>query len=346
MEYRKLGKSGLDVGVIGLGTEHIEKKKETMEAILRTAVEAGVNYIDLLYTAPDYWEQYGALFKAYRDKLVCAVHWNAADCHDAAPSQRNFDNILKHLGNDHAEVGLITMIESEKDWKGWAQEFIEHLQRYKEQGRIDAIGMSGHSASAALTVVSSGLIDVLMFPINMLGHDHEDEKLLRQACVERGVGLVAMKPYHGSTLFFVEGRPSGITAAHCLSYVFSLPVSTAVPGPKNVAELCSTLHYLEATEEEKDYRSILANLPHIMAGQCVYCHHCLPCPEGIEIGWLIWLLDYARGGVTDELKGWYAGHKVKASACTECGECVERCPFDVDILAKMRRAVELFEAPR
>jgi predicted aldo/keto reductase-like oxidoreductase len=34
---------------------------------------------------------------------------------------------------------------------------------------------------------------------------------------------------------------------------------------------------------------------------------------------------------------------MKASACTECGACMERCPFGVDAIAKMRQAVEWFE---
>jgi predicted aldo/keto reductase-like oxidoreductase len=41
--------------------------------------------------------------------------------------------------------------------------------------------------------------------------------------------------------------------------------------------------------------------------------------------------------------GWYSEFPVGASACIECGECVERCPFDVDVIARMRSAVELFE---
>ena len=36
---------------------------------------------------------------------------------------------------------------------------------------------------------------------------------------------------------------------------------------------------------------------------------------------------------------------VKASACVECGACVARCPFDVDIMAKLEEAVQLFETP-
>ena len=53
MEYRKLGRTGLNVSAIGLGTEHLEKSRETMEEVLRTAVDAGVNYIDVLYSNPE-----------------------------------------------------------------------------------------------------------------------------------------------------------------------------------------------------------------------------------------------------------------------------------------------------
>ena len=125
--------------------------------------------------------------------------------------------------------------------------------------------------------------------------------------------------------------------------MLSLPVSTAVPGPKNTEELEATLHYLEATGEERDYSSAIDDLQDLLAGQCVYCHHCLPCPQDIEIGWVIWMVDHTQHGVTDDLRNWYSSFPAKASACTECGECVDRCPFEVDIIAKMQEAVELFE---
>jgi predicted aldo/keto reductase-like oxidoreductase len=69
----------------------------------------------------------------------------------------------------------------------------------------------------------------------------------------------------------------------------------------------------------------------------------LPCPEGIEIGWVIWDLDQVPGRGIEQIQEWYAEFPVKASACVECGVCVERCPFDVDILAKMREAAAVFE---
>ncbi len=343
MEHRKLGRTGLDVGVIGLGTEHLERKRETLDTVLGIATDAGVSYVDLLYVEADYWEEFGPIYRSYRDKLVMAVHWASGPCCDLDFCQRSFDNILSIVGNDYVEVAMMTMIDEDERQGEWLAKSLEHLRRYQEQGRVGYIGGSAHDVTKATQAVESGVLDVLMFPVNMLGHDDEKQHALYQACVDQGTGLVAMKPYNGGTLLSVGNKPSGITPAQCLSYVFSLPVPTAVPGPKTVEELEGTLHYLQASAEERDHHPVIANLHDRLAGQCVYCQHCLPCPEGIEIGNLFWIVDHARDGVTDDLKGWYSSFSAKASACTECGVCVERCPFEVDVIPRMREAVRLFE---
>ena len=64
---------------------------------------------------------------------------------------------------------------------------------------------------------------------------------------------------------------------------------------------------------------------------------------------MIWHLDQVPARGIEQIKEWYSEFPVVASACVECGVCVERCPFDVDILAKMhadekhRTAAALFE---
>ena len=344
MEYRTLGKNGPQVGVIGLGTEHLERSPATMDAVLRAAVEAGANYVDLLYVEDDYWDTFGPVFRTYRDKLVLAAHWASGPCYDLDFCRRTFDNILSSVGNGAVEVAMMTMID-DGDRKGrpWREASLEHLRRYQEQGRVGLIGGSAHDAAIAREAVSSGLIDVLMFPVNLLGDDDEPTQALIQACADHGAGLVAMKPYHGGTLFWANGQPTGITPAHCLHYLFSLPVSTTVPGPKNLAEWQATLRAADAPVAERDYRPVLGSLHDRLAGQCVYCQHCLPCPEEIEIGWVIWHVDQVRGVELAKVREWYAEFPVKASACVECGVCLERCPFGVDIMAKLRQAVELFE---
>ena len=59
---------------------------------------------------------------------------------------------------------------------------------------------------------------------------------------------------------------------------------------------------------------------------------------------MIWDLDQVPARGIEQIAEWYAGFLVKASACVECGVCVERCPFDVEIIDKMRGAATVFEA--
>jgi predicted aldo/keto reductase-like oxidoreductase len=58
---------------------------------------------------------------------------------------------------------------------------------------------------------------------------------------------------------------------------------------------------------------------------------------------VIWDLDQIPTRGIEQIKEWYAEFPVKASACVECGVCMERCPFGVEIIAKMREATALLE---
>jgi len=62
------------------------------------------------------------------------------------------------------------------------------------------------------------------------------------------------------------------------------------------------------------------------------------CPAGINIGLVNRLLD--AGG---DSAAQYAAMPVKASACTGCGACEERCPFQVKGIGRMQQAAKAFE---
>ena len=347
MEYRKLGRTGLDVGIIGLGTEHLEQSPETMAEVLHTAVEAGANYVDLLFidvhgSDSGFWEHFGPALRSYRDRLVVAAHWGSGPRWEMDYCVRCFDDVLAHVGNSYAEVALLTMVDDLPKWNQWAHESIALLQRFKEQGKVGAIGMSTHEPAIALQAAQSGLVDVLMLGVNLVRHSEAGMDAVYAACAEHNVGLVAMKPFYGGGLFQVDGKPTTITPAQCLAYVFAQPVATAVPGVKDAAEMRAALHYLEATSEEKDYHVALAGLPALFRDKCTYCNHCLPCTQEINIGRIIMAADWGEGDPGEELRSWYASFPTKASACTECGICLERCPFHVDVIGKMHRAVERY----
>ena len=199
------------------------------------------------------------------------------------------------------------------------------------------------------------------FSFNLAGNAMPGRKELQGLCARREVGLVAMKPFAGGRLLQQKGTvrvakyhtggesfqtrlKSEITPVQCLSYVLAQTgVSLALPGVKNNTELAEALRILEATDTERDFGAVVADFGKYVEGECVYCNHCLPCPVVIDIGWTNRLVDTARAPVSAELRRAYDALPVRASACTECGACVERCPFGVDVVSKMRRAVELFE---
>ena len=333
-----------------------------------TAVEAGVNYVDLLYNGASFWNDFGSVIRRHRDKIVLAAHWGCgedkgqlANVRDQQVCKRFFEDTLARVGNDYVEIGLLMMVDDRDLWNTWGQESLERLARYRERGQIGAIGMSSHKSAVAIEAVRSGQIDVLMFPVNLASHTIEGNSDVYQACADNGVGLVAMKPYAGGKFFLADGsvfmhwiyaggqslqveKIGAIRPAQCLDYVLSLPVSTVVAGDKSVEEMQAALHYWEASAEEKDHSEVIANIHHYPPGHCIYCNHCLPCPSAIDIGQAIRLIDMAQDGITDALLAEYAVLEVKASECTECRACLERCPCEVDVVAKMRTAVDLFEA--
>jgi hypothetical protein len=211
-----------------------------MDTVLDLAVPAGVNYIDLVYNDPsdahtDYWEAIGPAIRRHRERLVLALHWGFVYHEPVDHCQSSFDQALDRLGNGCAEVAMLTMVDTESLWENWAMQGIEQLDRYQRDGRVGFIGLSNHNADVALMAVESGLIDVLMFPVNLYQHDQDQKRTaLLETCTEHQVGIVAMKPYYGGRLLGTEGRPTGITPAQCLHYALSQPVSTAVPGVRNV----------------------------------------------------------------------------------------------------------------
>jgi predicted aldo/keto reductase-like oxidoreductase len=353
MVKRILGRTGLEVGVIGLGVEHLRPDRENMGEVLDLAVSAGVDYVDLVYNDPidlhvAEWEAITPALRRHRDHLTLAAHWGFVYHEPIDRCHKCFELVLDRVGNDYVEIAVLTMVDTESLWHGWAQESIAILRDYQQEGRVGFIGLSNHYPNVARQAVESGSIDVLMFPVNLYQHHQDSERQrLLEVCIEHEVGVVAMKPYYGGRLLHSEGRSTGISPIQCLHYVLGQPVATVVPGPENARELNQGLKYLLASDDEKAYTSLHDELTERLRGRCVLCKHCLPCPQEIEIPHVIDCLEWVEfygPSHQKQSRERYAAMTAKGSDCTECGVCVERCPFEVDIIGKMKRAAEVFEA--
>ena len=373
MQYRMLGNTGLEVSVIGMGTEHLAGPREAVVSVVGEAIDAGVNYFDILFGAPDYRDSYGAAFRGKRDAVVIAGHLGNAfvdgqsiTTHDPARCEAAFHDLLTRLRVDAVDVLMIQFVDEPDDYARVTGPggMLEMAQRFKAQGKARAIGMSSHMTPPALDAVQSGLIEVCMFSINpafdrLPGYlprlesmwtvasqpdvvISQERKALYHACRSRGVGVVAMKPY-GAGFLLNPAQPHPLTPVQCLQYALDQPgVAAAIPGMKNADELRAALRLLEASPEEKDYSAALAASQWNIGGACMYCNHCLPCPAGIDVAETLRLVDAAHQELTPVLREAYQQLAANASACLACGDCMARCPFQVDVAAKMRDGAAAF----
>jgi len=371
MKFRKLRRTNLDVSVIGLGTEYLNKKpRETVVAVIREAIERGANYIDLIFSFPEYLDNIGAALEGRRDRVFLTGHLGSTEkdgqyhkSRSVKKSETFFLDLLSRLGTDYVDVLFLSNVHTVKDYDRVMQSkgLLGLARRLQQEGKARFIGLSAHNVEVAQRAVESGEIDVLMFPINVAANAVPGKKDLLKACAAHDVGVVAMKPFAGGKLLSKERtvRVSGyqmggsalklkksepITPVQCLSYTLSqVGVCTTVPGCESVEQVSAALAYLEATEEERDFSMLLSDFQQYVTGECVYCNHCLPCPSVIDVALVIRTLEWAQQQMTEALQAMYDALPTRASDCIECGVCMERCPFEVDVISKMKEAVESFE---
>ncbi|MBN1887294.1 MAG: aldo/keto reductase [Thermoflexales bacterium] len=374
--YRQLGRTGLEVNEISLGTEYlIYEAPENAIAVLREAVARGVNYFDVFWPQPGFRDMLGTAFKGIRDTVYLTAHLGAVmdgdqygKSRDPQVAEKFFFDYLRRVGTDYVDVLYLHNCDTQKDLDTIMKPggLLEQARRYQGEGKARFIGFSGHNAEIARKVVESGAIDTLMFPVNLASFAAPGQRELYSACATRGVGLVVMKPFGGGSLLrekstiTVEDFQSGrtqlagapmhfeqpaikITATHCLAYALDqVGVSTIVPGCKNLDELAQAQNFWNTFAEERDYTAILPAFQQFANGECVYCNHCLPCPSHIDIGQTMSLFNQAQQNLTDELRAAYAALAVKASECIQCRDCEERCPFGVKVATHLEEAVALF----
>ena len=113
-----------------------------------------------------------------------------------------------------------------------------------------------------------------------------------------------------------------------------------LPGCGSVEEVEAALSCLDAAPAERDFSGIDASGLWKLRGRCIYCNHCLPCPEGIDIGGLMRILDVNMRTPGGTALAEYRALSRRTSECSGCGECEERCPFGVAVIARMNLARE------
>ncbi len=378
MEYRKLGKTGLQVSEIGFGGEWLERHpEEDGVALIKYAAEKGINIIDCWMADPKSRDIIGKAMEGNRSHWIVQGHigstWQngqyvrTRDMKYVVPA---FEDLLKRLRTDYVDLGMIHYVDAREDWdKILNSDFLRYVKELKASGKIRHIGLSTHNPVIAKLAVESGFVEMLLFSINpafdmrpateeiddlfgeydtaLSGIDPERASLY-QLCEEKEIGITVMKGYFGGKLFDAKTSPFGVafTPEQCLHYALTRPgVSSVLCGYDTKEQVDAAVAYETATDKEKDYASVIASAPlHSYRGQCTYCGHCKPCPVNIDIAMVNKFYDLAtqQPTVPESVRSHYEALGVTASACIGCRGCESRCPFGVAIADRMKKTKELF----
>lgn len=380
MNYRDLGNTGLKVSEIGMGCEGFgEDECRKTQVLFDLAEKSGINYFDLYTSNPEVRASVGDALNGRREKFIIQSHicsiWKDGQyerSRNIDEVKASFEEILSLLQTDYIDVGMIHYVDSLKDWATIVNgPVLAYVLELKKAGTIRHIGLSSHNPQVALEAVNSGHIEVLMFSVNPCydlqpaSEDVEDlwrdenyasplvnmnpqRQQLYETCQRLGVGITVMKAFGGGDLLDSSMSPAGkaLTANQCLHYALTRPaVATVLTGAHTAEQLKTSLAYEDASEEEKDYASALSSFPNISwKGHCMYCSHCAPCPQAIDVASVTKYLNLAKaqGEVPETVREHYKLLDHHAGECIACGACETRCPFEVSIIENMRAAKEVF----
>ena len=378
MRYRELGNTGLQVSEIGLGAEWLERHtEEEVKAVIQRCESYGINILDCWMSNPEVRTKIGNAICGHREKWVIQGHFGSTwqegqyvRTRDLPKVKEAFQDLLTRLQTDYIDLGMIHFVDSEAEFRQVMEgEFLAYVKEQREKGVIRHTGMSTHNPQVAKLAALSGEIEMLLFSVNpafdllppsedlndyfvesygegLAGIDPLREELYK-LCEQRGVGITVMKGYAGGRLFDARTSPFGValTPVQCLHYALTRPaVASVLVGYDTPAHVDAAVAYEAATEEERDYASVLAKAPrHAYSGQCTYCGHCAPCPAGIDIAMVNKLYDLAamQPEVPATVRAHYQALSATAADCFACGGCVTRCPFGVPVVERMEKAKAL-----
>ena len=182
MNYRSLGNTGIEIGEISLGSVPLndnergfEVSQETINSVVRKAVDYGVNFMDLTATSPVVRDKMAAAVRGVRDKLMISCHYGATWKEDAVFKTRNpelaktsFEDLLSRLGTRHVDILFFSWIDNEDDFDAAFDDggYLDFALKLKKEGKARVVALSTHRVLIAERAISTGYIDAIMFPVN------------------------------------------------------------------------------------------------------------------------------------------------------------------------------------
>ena len=332
MKQITLGKTGITVPQNAFGALPIQRvSKEEAVWLLRTAYEGGMRFFDTARAYSDSEEKVGAAFAGMRDRVYIATK-----THAKTPEEfwKDLDTSLKTLQTDYVDLYQLHCVP--RCYRpGDGTGMYEALTEAKAQGKIRHIGITAHLIGVAEEIVSSGLYETLQFPFSYLSTDRDIA--LVEKCREAGMGFIAMKGLAGGLLNDPEA---------CMAFVQQYD-ALPIWGVQRREELAQWLEFFhrEAVLTAEVADRICRDRKELAGDFCRGCGYCAPCTVGIVINQCARMSQMVRRAPSASwLNEHWQAEMAKIDDCVECGLCMTRCPYGLEIPTLLRKNLEDYRA--
>lgn len=299
-------------GVLPMGPSQLALPVEEGAAIIRYALQHGINFLD----TAQYYRTYPYISKAlegddFSDVVICSKSL----CTDYDGMMEAIHEAREALNRPVIDIFLMHEVRSgqlEERKGAW-----EALKEAKKQGLVRAIGLSTHHIDITDAAASMEDLDVVFPLINYAGlgiRKGEDfgskEEMIKaiQMCHQAGKGVFSMKAFGGG----------GLTGHYqeALDYVFSKEeIDSVMIGFGKIAEVDDLLSYLDGTMDKSYNPDVSKKKVHINQEDCEGCGSCkAACPAGA--------IFYNENGLAE----------VDHEKCLTCGYCSPVCPVRAVIM--------------
>jgi aryl-alcohol dehydrogenase-like predicted oxidoreductase len=243
---RALGRTGVEVSILGVGGYHLGSAEGQDEAkrIVDEAIDAGINFFD------NAWEYHqgtseewtGAALRGKRDRVILMTKV-CTHGRDKSTAMQMLEESLKRLGTDHLDIWQIheVVYDNDPDLIFRPNGAAEALEQAKKDGKTRFVGFTGHKDPAIhLRMLSHGFpFDTVQMPLNCLDATFRSfEQRVLPVANQQGLAVLGMKSMGGSGELIVNGAA---TPAEALRYAMSLPVSVTISGMESPAVLRQNL---------------------------------------------------------------------------------------------------------
>ena len=323
-------------------------------AMIRLAIDRGVNYIDTAYGYHNGKSESAvgqALREGYRARVQLATklpHWAVESARDM---DRIFEEQLTRLEVDRIDCYLLHALSHDAWQKLKGLRVLEWAEQRIKSGQIDHLGFSFHDGPEIFRrIVDEYPWDFCQIQYNYMDTESQAGTSGLEYAFSKGLPVIVMEPLRGGSLadppenvraIFKQGHPGRSPAEWALQWAWSQPgVLTVLSGMSSMRQVEENLDAAERSEalsipDRETVTRAKAAYMEIQAIGCTRCGYCMPCPYGVNIPKNFTLYNEAERYKNFSGPRWQYSHRLKeqerAGFCTHCRRCMDKCPQHLPI---------------